>query len=184
VAPADISGLAMDEHVRHALLVAFGLREPVDDAVELMKSMQRTLEGEPREDASAGPDGRTEAGLDVLRTFAGGDPAEAELRIRERYGQLGDDVVDFALGEVWSDDALDRRTRSLMVVSMLAALGRTAQLRSHVAGALNHGVTPEELVQAMRTVAVYAGFPAALTAHGILNEVFEARGIKLDGRGE
>jgi 4-carboxymuconolactone decarboxylase len=61
---------------------------------------------------------------------------------------------------------------------MLAALGgKAGALRSHLNGALNNGATPEELVETLRMVAVYAGFPAALEAWPLMEEVFAARGI-------
>ncbi|OAI38788.1 hypothetical protein AYO38_09015 [bacterium SCGC AG-212-C10] len=129
---------------------------------------------------------RREAGLDVLRTLNGSaDPAKAAARLERTMPSLGADVVDFALGEVWSVDTLDRKTRSLEVVSMLSALGgRANPLRSHIHGALNHGASAEELVQTMRMVAVYAGFPAALEAWTIVAEVLASRGIPLPGAAE
>ena len=117
------------------------------------------------------------AGLDVLRTLSGGEPDRAAESLASNYPGLGWEVVDFAMGEVWANPDLDRRTRSLEVVAMLSALGRTNQLRGHMNGALNHGATPEELVQTVRMVAVYSGFPAALDAWTVLEEVFAARGI-------
>ena len=179
VTPAEISGISMDEKIRNSLLVAFGLRAPVDEVAEIMGSMQSAIGAEAK--ANPGSELRTVSGLDVLRTLSDSDADARAANLRDRYGELGDDVIDFALGEVWADPTLDRRTRSLMVVSMLAALGRTEQLRSHMAGALNHGATAAELVQATRMVAVYAGFPAALTAHSVLREVCEARGVALPG---
>jgi 4-carboxymuconolactone decarboxylase len=92
-------------------------------------------------------------------------------------------VIDFALGEVWSNAALDRRTRSLQVVAMLAALGRTGgPLTAHINGALNHGAAPEQVIQTLRMVAVYAGFPAALEAWPVMERVFEQRGLQRPGR--
>ena len=111
------------------------------------------------------------------------DPAPAFEAMRKGTPEIAGDVVDFALGEVWSDPALDRRTRSLQVVAMLAAMGgRSGPLRSHLNGALNHGATPEQLVQTLRMVAVYAGFPAALEAWPLMEEVFKARGVERPGR--
>jgi 4-carboxymuconolactone decarboxylase len=86
---------------------------------------------------------------------------------------------------VWSRPALDRQTRSLQVVAMLAALGgRSGPLRSHINGALNHGATPEQVVETLRMVAVYAGFPAALEAWPVMEEVFAARNIPRPARGD
>ncbi|MFN0097003.1 MAG: carboxymuconolactone decarboxylase family protein [Dehalococcoidia bacterium] len=127
--------------------------------------------------------GRREAGLDVLRTISGGDPQVAADRMARTQPELAGDIIDFALGEVWTHPALDRKTRSLEVVAMLAAMGgKSGPLRSHMNGALNHGATPDQLAQTLRMVAVYAGFPAALEAWPILESVFEARGIPRPGR--
>ncbi len=177
VALAEISGLAMDERIRNALLVALGVREPVDDAAQIMESMKQQFGDVAVGASSSEPGGLSAAGLDVLRTLHAEDPVTSVERLRARYGDLGRDIVDFAMGDVWADETLDRRTQNLMVVSMMAALGRGGALRTHLEGALNHGATPGELVQVIRTVAVYAGFPAAAEAQLILNEVFTARGI-------
>jgi 4-carboxymuconolactone decarboxylase len=134
------------------------------------------------QDINREPGDRRIRGLDVLRTLSGGgDPSQGHANLRTRYGPLGDDVVDFAMGEVWAAPGLDRRTRSLQVVAMLSALGRTGPLQGHIAGALNHGATAPELAETIRMVAVYAGFPAALDAWQVMAKVFEARDIELPG---
>jgi 4-carboxymuconolactone decarboxylase len=122
--------------------------------------------------------------LDVLRTLRGGGNPEAAAEAMERtQPEIAGDVIDFALGEVWSGAALDRKTRSLQVVAMLAATGRTGgPLTSHINGALNHGATPEQVVETLRMVAVYAGFPAALEAWPVMERVFEQRGIPRPGQ--
>ena len=140
----------------------------------------------PSPDSYVAGEGRSRrhAGLDVLRTLrGGGDPGEAAAALERSSPELAGDVMDFALGEVWSDPALDRKTRSLQVVAMLAAMGRTGSpLASHINGALNHGATPEQVIQTLRMVAVYAGFPAALEAWPVMEKVFEQRGIPRPGR--
>lgn len=126
---------------------------------------------------------RHEAGMDVLRTISGGDPERAEAGLRRSSPELAGDIIDFALGEVWTDPALDRRTRSLQVVAMLAAMGgKPGPLRSHINGALNHGASAAQVVETLRMVAVYAGFPAALEAWPVMEDVFAARGIARPGR--
>lgn len=178
-APAELAGLDMDGGVRAAVLAAFGLAPPRDDGPAILAALQRELDGE----AGAGFASRREAGRDVLRTLSGGGDAEARhAELRARAPELADDVVDFALGEVWGAGRLDRRTRSLQTVAMLAALtGRPEQLRSHLNGALNHGAAPAEVVETLRMVAVYAGFPAALAAWPVMEEVFVARGVPRPG---
>ena len=174
-APAELAGLDMDGRVREAVLAAFGLAPPRDDGPAILAALQRELGAETAT--------RREAGRDVLRTLSGGGDADARhADLRARAPELADDVVDFALGEVWGNGRLDRRTRSLQVVAMLAALtGRPAQLRSHLNGALNHGAAPDEVVETLRMVAVYAGFPAALAAWPVMEEVFAERGVPRPG---
>ncbi len=121
-------------------------------------------------------------GMDVLRTLSGGEPGPAAERLRERYPELAGSIVDFALGEVWANDTLSRKERSLLVVAMLTAMGgREGPLRSHINGALNHGASPDEVVEVLRLTAVYAGFPAALEAWPTMEAIFEQRGIQRPG---
>lgn len=173
-----LAELPMDERVRAGVLAAFGLAEPRDDSSAILEALQKEI-GVETEEGRGGFASRREAGRDVLRTLSGGgDPDARHAGLRANSPELADAVVDFALGEVWGSDHLDRRTRSLEVVAMLAALtGRPNQLRSHINGALNHGATPEEVVETLRMVAVYAGFPAALTAWPVMEEVFAERGV-------
>jgi 4-carboxymuconolactone decarboxylase len=70
-------------------------------------------------------------------------------------------VAESAFGMIWSRPGLPLRDRSLVTVAQLAALGRTEELRAHLAGALNVGVSREELVEVLMQTAVYAGVPAA-----------------------
>lgn len=80
-------------------------------------------------------------------------------------------VAASAFGQIWSRPGLAIRDRSLVTVSQLAALGRTDELRAHLVGALNVGLTKEELVEALMQTAVYAGVPAANDALKVAAEV-------------
>ena len=84
-----------------------------------------------------------------------------------------------AWGTVWQRDGLDLKTRSLMTVAMLTALGRQHELKGHVRGALNNGATPEELRELFLHATVYCGFPLAIdgfrTACEVFNEVKAAQ---------
>ena len=82
-------------------------------------------------------------------------------------------VAETAFGKIWSRDALPVRDRSLITVAMLAALGRTGELRAHLTGARNLGISQEELVEVLMQVAVYAGVPAANDALNVAAEVFD-----------
>lgn len=172
--PDELASISMDAAVRDTLLALFGVAPPVDDDASVLAAIDANLPG-----AAAGS--RHERGLDVLRTLSGGDPALSYRGLGARSPELAGDIVDFALGEVWATAPLDRRTRSLQVVAMLAALGRPNALRSHIGGALNHGATPEQVVETLRMVAVYGGFPAAIEAWPIMEAVFAERGIPRPG---
>ena len=65
---------------------------------------------------------------------------------------------------IWSRPGLPTRDRSMITVAMLAALGHHEELRAHLAGALNVGLSRDELVEVLMQVAVYAGVPAAVAA--------------------
>lgn len=174
--PEELDAVSMDAAIREAIRTALGLSDGAADTDAILQAVSAGL-GAALGTAATGSS-RRERGLDVLRTLGGRDPAQAHTQMRARMPGLADDVVDFALGEVWATAPLDRRTRSLQVVAMLAALGRTGPLRSHVAGALNHGATPAQIVETLRMVSVYAGFPAAIEAAEVVNDVFRERGIE------
>jgi 4-carboxymuconolactone decarboxylase len=81
-------------------------------------------------------------------------------------------VAASAFGMIWSRPGLALRDRSLVTVAQLAALGRTDELRAHLAGALNVGISREELVEVLMQTAVYAGVPAANEALTVAAAVF------------
>ena len=73
-------------------------------------------------------------------------------------------ITETAWGTLWAGDALDRRTRSLLTIALLAALGRREELELHLRATRNTGATPDEIREALLHVAVYAGVPAANAA--------------------
>ena len=107
---------------------------------------------------------RRAAGMEVQASLRGGDiDAEAVAAATEaRLGPLGSFVIDFALGDVWTRPGLSRRDRSLIVVTILTTLNQLNQLRTHVQGAINHGLSRAEVEEIMVQLAGYAGFPRAI----------------------
>ena len=186
-AAEELALVGMHAGTRDAILAALGLQPRANDDAAVLQRLVEARPAAPLAPAahSVASSDRHAAGLDVLRTLGANiDPEAAFRAMTGRLPEIAGDVVDFALGEVWSHPALDRQTRSLQVVAMLAALGgRGGPLRSHIAGALNHGASPEQVVQTLRMVAVYAGFPAALEAWPVMEEVFKSRGIPRPGAG-
>lgn len=105
---------------------------------------------------------------------AGGQKVIDALQdIAPDFGRL---LVEFAFGDIYSRPGLDLRSREIAVVAALTALGNAGpQLRVHLQGALNVGVTRDEIVETIMMMAVYAGFPAALNGLFAAREVFAAQ---------
>lgn len=80
-------------------------------------------------------------------------------------------VTRNAWGTVWCREGLDLKTRSLITISMLTALGRAQELKGHLRGALNNGATPEEIREVLIHAAVYCGAPLAVDAFRTAQEV-------------
>lgn len=98
----------------------------------------------------------------VSRAFAGADDFTMPLQ---------EFITRNAWGTVWCRDGLELKTRSLITVAMLTALGRTQELKGHLRGALNNGATPEELREVLLHAAVYCGAPAAVEGFRAAQEV-------------
>jgi 4-carboxymuconolactone decarboxylase len=81
-------------------------------------------------------------------------------------------ITRYAWGDIWSRPGLDRKTRSLLTIAMMASLGRYDELRLHVRATRNTGVTRDEVREVLLQVAVYAGVPAANSAYHHALEVY------------
>lgn len=82
---------------------------------------------------------------------------------------------EVCFGRIWARDGIDRKLRSILNIAMLTALNRPTQLRHHVEGALNNGVTVGELQEVLLQTAVYCGLPAAGEAFKVAEEVLRKR---------
>jgi 4-carboxymuconolactone decarboxylase len=80
-------------------------------------------------------------------------------------------VTQFVFGMFWSRPNLDLRSRSLCTVAQLAALGKTDELKGHLLGALNLGITRDELVEVLMQTACYAGVPTTVAALNAAAEI-------------
>ena len=79
-----------------------------------------------------------------------------------------------AWGDVWQRPGLDLKTRSMITVAMLVAMGKQHELKGHVRGALNNGVTPAQLQEVLLHASIYCGLPAAVEAFRTAAEVVDA----------
>lgn len=85
---------------------------------------------------------------------------------------IQDLVTEYCWGAVWARPDLDRRSRSILNIGMLAALNRPDELAGHLRGALNNGVSKAEIRECLLQVAVYAGMPAGMSAFKVAKTVF------------
>jgi 4-carboxymuconolactone decarboxylase len=98
--------------------------------------------------------------------------AKATAGADEFSKPLQDLVTEYCWGAVWGREGLDLRTRSLLNLAMIAVLNRPQELRTHIRGALNNGVTREEIREVFLQVGVYAGIPAAVDSFRHAREAF------------
>jgi 4-carboxymuconolactone decarboxylase len=108
---------------------------------------------------------RFEQGLEVRREVLGGEHVDRSLATASDFMRpMQEFVTEYCWGAIWTRPGLDRRTRSLINLGMLTALGKGHELEVHVRGALTNGVTETEIKEALLQAAVYCGVPAGLEA--------------------
>ena len=116
---------------------------------------------------------RYERGLAKLEEIDGQAGSRVINSLRDIAPDFARYLIEFPFGDIYSRPGLDLRAREIAVVAALTALGNaTPQLKVHIEGALNVGVSQEEIVEVIMQMAVYAGFPAALNALAAAREVF------------
>ena len=121
-------------------------------------------------------DTQYDKGLAARREVMGEDYVDAALaRATDFTMPIQEHITRAAWGDIWQREGLDRRTRSLITVAMLTALGRQHELKGHVRGALNNGVTVKELQELLLHATIYCGVPAAVDAFRTAAEVVDAR---------
>ncbi|MEO4045140.1 carboxymuconolactone decarboxylase family protein [Hoeflea sp. CAU 1731] len=113
-------------------------------------------------------------GLEVRKKVLGNKYVEKSLQDADDFTlPLQSLVTKFCWGEVWGRPGLDLKTRSIINIAMISVLNRPAELRLHVRGALNNGLTKEEIREILLQVAVYAGIPASLDSFRVARESIE-----------
>lgn len=119
-------------------------------------------------------DQQFEDGLRMRKQVMGEDFVEKAFANADEFTMpLQEFVTRNAWGTVWCRDGIDLKTRSLITISMLTALGRAHELKGHLRGALNNGATPEEIREVLLHAAVYCGAPLAVDAFRTAQEVMK-----------
>ena len=114
-----------------------------------------------------------EAGLRMRKAVLGEDYVERAMAGLDDFNREFQEkiVTDYTWGFIWGDDTLERKTRSILNLGMLAALGRSEEFELHVRGALNNGVSRDELKAVLHQIAMYCGVPAGVSAFRIARKV-------------
>src|SRR5690606_12198282 len=113
-----------------------------------------------------------EKGLRVRREVLVSEYVDASIARADGFlAPLQKLVTEWCWGEIWTRPGLDRKARSMINIAMLTALNRPAEVRLHVRGALNNGLTPQEIQEILLQTAIYCGVPAALDSFKIAQEI-------------
>lgn len=133
---------------------------------------------------------RFNKGMATRRAVLGADYVDKATAGADDFNRpLQQIVTEWAWDGVWNRPGLDRKTRSMLVVAMLTALNRPHELRLHLVGAINNGVSREELREVLMQTAAYCGLPAAVDSFRIAREVLASLEAgkgegKAEGKGE
>jgi 4-carboxymuconolactone decarboxylase len=128
---------------------------------------------------------KLQTGMQTRREVLGAEHVDRSLAQASEFARpMQELVTEYCWGAVWSRPGLDRRTRSLLNIVMLTALGRNQELGLHVRGALTNGVTPEEIQEALLQAAIYCGVPAAMDAQRTAESVLAEHSAAADSNRE
>ncbi|MDB5374670.1 MAG: Carboxymuconolactone decarboxylase family protein [Belnapia sp.] len=100
-------------------------------------------------------------------------PSSRRDRLIPQFPKLVQMTNEVAYADIWEREQLSKRDRSMITVAALIALGREEQLATHLRRALGNGVTREEIAEVVTHMAIYAGWPAAMTGAQIACDVYE-----------
>jgi 4-carboxymuconolactone decarboxylase len=119
-------------------------------------------------------DERHEDGMRIRREVLGDEHVDRAVeRTRPETADFQDLITRYAWGEIWARPGLDRRTRSLVTITALVALGHEAELEMHLRAALRNGIAREEITEVLLQSAIYCGVPAANAAFAVFQSVVE-----------
>lgn len=115
-----------------------------------------------------------EKGLAMRRAVLGAEYVDKSIQSADDFNRpMQELVTEYCWGAVWNRPGLDRKTRSMLNLAMLSALNRPHELKLHVRGALNNGVTKEEITEVLLQVAIYCGVPAAIDSFRVAREALK-----------
>jgi 4-carboxymuconolactone decarboxylase len=129
--------------------------------------------------------GLFDKGLQVRRDVLGAEYVDASMATADDFMMAFQNMTtEWCWGYAWSREGLERKTRSMLNLAILTALGKPAELRLHVKGALTNGVTAEEIKEILLHATVYCGIPAGLEAFKAAHEALLAEGALAEAPSE
>lgn len=121
---------------------------------------------------------RTTDGLKTRREVLGAEYVDKGMAAVDDFNAPFVEMLNsHCWNDIWNRPGLTRQTRSMLNLAMLSALGRVPELKLHINGALNNGLTKEEIREVFLQVACYCGVPAAVESFRCAREVFKERGV-------
>jgi 4-carboxymuconolactone decarboxylase len=117
-------------------------------------------------------------GLQTRREVLGAEYVDASIKNADEFNRdMQELVTQYCWGDVWNRPGLDRKTRSFLNLAMLTALNRPHEIKLHVRGAINNGLTKDEIKEVFLQAAIYCGVPAAIDSFRVAKEVFKEMNI-------
>ncbi|CAM3741674.1 carboxymuconolactone decarboxylase family protein [Polynucleobacter brandtiae] len=119
-----------------------------------------------------------EKGLKTRREVLGAEYVDQSIENADAFNMpMQELVTEYCWNEIWNRPGLDRRTRSIINLSMITALNRPHELKLHIKGAINNGLSKEDIQEIFLQTAIYCGVPAAIDSFRCAKEVFTEMGI-------
>ena len=119
-----------------------------------------------------------EKGLQTRREVLGAEYVDHSIQNAGEFNMpMQELVTEYAWNAIWNRPGLDRRSRSMINLAMLTALNRPHELKLHLKGAINNGLTKDEIREILMQTAIYCGVPAAIDSFRCAKEVFAEMGI-------
>lgn len=123
-------------------------------------------------------------GLQVRKKVLGAEYVEKAMANADDFSQPFQDLLnEFCWGAIWGRPGLPLKTRSMLNLAMLTALNRPAELKIHIRGAINNGLTREEIQEVLLHTLAYCGFPATLESFKVAREVLAQIDAEGNGNG-
>jgi 4-carboxymuconolactone decarboxylase len=117
-------------------------------------------------------------GLATRREVLGAEYVDAAIKNADEFNMpMQELVTEYCWNDIWNRPGLDRKTRSIINLAMLTALNRPHEIKLHIKGGINNGVSKKEMTEIFLQTAIYCGVPAAIDSFRTAKEVFKEMGI-------